>query len=64
MRTTDFHVREIEARTETERAPAERSNREREITAFIDDTLEDSFPASDPPSHTPTTGAAVPPGIH
>jgi hypothetical protein len=26
---------------------------------------EDSFPASDPPSHTPTTGATIlPPGIH
>ncbi|MEQ1575426.1 MAG: hypothetical protein ABL993_14400 [Vicinamibacterales bacterium] len=29
------------------------------VEEAIDDTLDDSFPASDPPSWTPTMGAAV-----
>ncbi len=30
-----------------------------QVEEAIDDTLDDSFPASDPPSWTPTVGAAV-----
>ena len=35
------------------------------VDALIEVESDDSFPASDPPSHTPTTGATIlPPGIH
>ena len=29
----------------------------------LDQVIEDSFPASDPPSHTPTTGLGAPKGV-
>ena len=29
----------------------------------LDQVIEDSFPASDPPSHTPTTGSGAPKGV-
>ncbi len=29
----------------------------------LDQVIEDSFPASDPPSHTPTTGMGAPKGV-
>jgi len=35
---------------------------ERERPDYVQVESDDSFPASDPPSHTPTTGASIDPG--
>ena len=74
MATTAFQFGEIQARNRmltperiarVEKARAGRPNRERDMTRSVDDTLEDSFPASDPPSWTgsvarPAYNVAVP----
>lgn len=43
-------------------APPPAPDRGRYTEAEVDDTLDDSFPASDPPSFTATTGAGRPAG--
>ena len=69
MATTDFQFGEVQARagmlTPTRIVPAEKKrarqpNRERDMTWFVDNTLEDSFPASDPPSWTASVARPAP----
>jgi hypothetical protein len=69
MTTTEFRFGEIQARAEmltptqivqAERARAGPSIRERDMTRRIDNTLEDSFPASDPPSWTASVARPAP----
>lgn len=66
--TADVQFGEIQARagmlTPT-RIPAEKKRagqpgRERDMTQVVDDTLEDSFPASDPPSWTASIARPAP----
>jgi hypothetical protein len=68
MAITDFQVRGIQARagtlTPTRYVQAEKRqghrNHEPGMTRRIDNTLEDSFPASDPPSWTPGVARPAP----
>lgn len=43
------------------RDPREAARRRERQEALIDETIEESFPASDPPASTPVQGAGAPP---